>query len=47
MLKIQGDSERLRIFTPKTLKNALLWHFHDSYISGHQADLKENVYMDD
>lgn len=47
MLKIQGDSERLRILTPKILRNALLWHFHDSLISGHQADLKENVYMGD
>lgn len=34
---IEGNSERLRICTHKTLRNALLWQFHDSPISGHQG----------
>lgn len=34
---IHGNSVRLRICTPKSLRNALLWHFHDSPISGHQG----------
>lgn len=37
---IHGNSVRLRICTPKSLRNALLWHFHDSPISGHQGVLK-------
>lgn len=37
---IHGNSVRLRTCTSKSLRNALLWHFHDSPISGHKGVLK-------
>lgn len=40
LVTMHENSMRLRICTPKTLRNDLLWHFHDLPISGHQGVLK-------